>query len=259
MGVETCVVIASSSREAARLDAIAAGLDPLVVLTKAECAGALGGVRRQARELGIRTLAIHSPDWSRQPMAQFYELAAVRLGLPECRIIGPDGVTQARLSRNEVAARVAVLPIEVAGGLAVFAAEAARCGRIARTAPRPRRARPDGAGDVVLAFWLGAGLGTNVGGSVTHVSGVLGGFRNQGLRVTLVTLNEPPPQMAAAIDELVCVPPMPRRARVTGEVTMIAANRWARATALQRLGALRPAFIYQRYDAYVTCGVEFAE
>jgi glycosyltransferase involved in cell wall biosynthesis len=253
------LVIATGSRETARRDALAAGLDPMMTLTKSDLTHRLGDHRRRAHELGIRTMAIHSADWSRQPFAQFYELAGTRLALSECRIIGRGGVSEERISRSALCARMGSLPLEAAGALGISAAEWAHFRRISRGNVSRRSGVAITPGDVVLALWLGSAPGTEVGGAVTHVRGVLGGFREAGMRVALVAMSEPPPRILAAIDELICVPPMPRRARITAELAAVAGNRFARQAAESAVSRLRPAFIYQRYDAFVTCGVELGE
>jgi glycosyltransferase involved in cell wall biosynthesis len=253
---ERCAVIAPGSREAAQRAAHTAGLEPIVVLTKADCATELRDVRRRMRHLGVRTLAIHSDDWSREHMPQFYEVAAARLGMPECRIVGSDGSVELRLGGLKLATRLARLPLEFAGGFGLAGAEAVHFRRMRDRAGARPRGDDNGRENVVLALWLGPGPGTNVGGAVTHVSGVLGGFRSAGLRVALVTVDEPAPQVREVIDDLVRIPPMPRYARVTADVTAVASNRFARSVIERAAAMLRPAFIYQRNDTYVTAGVE---
>jgi glycosyltransferase involved in cell wall biosynthesis len=85
---------------------------------------------------------------------------------------------------------------------------------------------------------------------------VLAAFRRAGVRVILVGLQEPPAQISRAIDEFVCIRPLPRRARVTHEITSVAANRVARHVAETVCKRLDAGFIYQRYDPFLTCGVE---
>lgn len=253
-----CVLIATGSRESASRDALAAGFYPALALTKSDCVRGLVEVRRRAHELGIHTVVIHSADWQHEPMPQLYELAAVRLGLPECHIIGPVGIPGLRLSRSKLRGNAAMLPLEAARGLSLSAAEVSRFilndRRKPARCPEPARQR----GEMVLALWLIA-PGTTVGGTVTHISGVLGGFREAGLRVALVAMYDPPPQIQANIDEFVRVPPLGRHARATPETLAIAANRLARDAAKRVLPSLRPSFIYQRHGAFVTCGIELGQ
>jgi glycosyltransferase involved in cell wall biosynthesis len=250
-------VLATGSPERARDAARAAGLEPVLTLTKADEATRIAAARRRARERGVRLLAIHSDDWERERQPQSFELLAARLGLPECGIIAGDGTLTARLGRARLAARLAALPLELGAGLAGTGGEAARLGRLtSRPAPPRRRAARSPPADTVLAVWLGSHPTTHVGGAVTHVSGILSGFRSAGLRVVLVTMDEPPPQVADAIDDLLRLRALPRHARVTEDIGTVMANREARRAVQRAAVALRPAFIYQRNDPAVTAGVE---
>jgi glycosyltransferase involved in cell wall biosynthesis len=250
-----CVLLPAVGREAGERAARAAGMSPELVLTKQDCAGRVGPLRRRARELGLDTFALHSAEWARQPMIQFYELAALRMGLPETLFLEADGTVSTRRSRAWLARRAATLPAEVAGAAALASAESARLGRARRRAPGTPSVGEEAA---VLAIWNGS-FGNAVGGSVTHISGILGGFRRAGLRTGLVTIGPPPPQIAAVVDELEVVDPMPRSARLTGEMALVGANRHMRRAAQRLAARLRPAFVYQRYDAFVTCGIDLAE
>src|SRR5580704_9539559 len=107
-----CVLIVSGSAAAAKRAASNAGLEPRLVVTKHDCAGRLAPVRRRARALGIETTAIHSPDWDRQALPELFELAALRLGLPDCRILVGDGRVQLPLSRADLVLRTGRLPID---------------------------------------------------------------------------------------------------------------------------------------------------
>jgi glycosyltransferase involved in cell wall biosynthesis len=252
-----CAVLATGSPERARAAARAAGLEPLLTVAKADGRARLVAARRRARECGVRVLVIHSDDWVRERQPQSFELLAARLGLPECRIIAGDGTLTAQLGRGRLAARLGALPLELGAGLARTAGEAARLARVmSRPAPPTRRAARSPPGDTVLAVWLGSRPTTHVGGAVTHVSGILSGFRSVGLRVVLVTMDEPPPQVADAIDDLVRLRVLPRHARVTEDVGTVMANREARAVVQGAAAALRPAFIYQRNDPATTAGVD---
>jgi glycosyltransferase involved in cell wall biosynthesis len=252
-----CAVLATGSPERARDAARAAGLEPVLTVTKADGPAGLVAARERARERGVRTLAIHSDDWERERQPQSFEVLAARLGLPECRIIAGDGTLTARLGRGRLAARLVALPLELGAGLARTGVEAARLGRLmSRPAPPVRRAARSPPGDAVLAVWLGSHPATHVGGAVTHVSGILSGFRSAGLRVVLVTMDEPPPQVADAIDDLVRLRALPRHARVTEDIGTLMANREARTAVQRAAAAMCPAFIYQRNDPAVTAGVE---
>lgn len=252
---EKSIVLATGSSEAAERDSLRAGFDPVLVVSKAECKGDWAGIRRFAREQGVRTMLIHSREWAREPTPQLYELAALRLGLPNCHILERGGEIKNSASRCRLATQTAVIPVEAASGLALVGAEAMRLRRLKRVA-RERTTNSFRADGPLLALWIVTDPQPQTGGSVTHMSGVLAAFRRAGLRVILVGLQQPPAQISRAIDEFVCIRPLSRRARVTHEITSVAANRVARQVAETVCKGLDPGLIYQRYDTFLTCGVE---
>src|SRR5689334_1312157 len=171
-----CVLIATDTRLAGEQAARRAGLEPRIVIGKRDCAGGLGSVRRAARDAGLRTTVIHSRDWERVLLPQLFELAALRIGAGDCRVLLGDGSEHRSLSRTRLALHVLRLPFDALAGLAGAGAEVVRFRRSRRSAPASARAAD---GDGVLAIWPGAGAA--VGGAVTHVSGVVAAFRNAGL------------------------------------------------------------------------------
>lgn len=239
-------------------DARSAGFSPEIALTKADCAGGLGWARKRAAQLGITIVLIHSPDWSRQPAPFTVELAAARLGLSNRLLLDPGHHSLARLSRFTLATRASALPSELGRSLALGLSEYAHLARMCRQDPADRPIPRVGEPSSVLALWLDLDRREGVGGAVTHLSGVLGGFRAAGLRVTLLAPQEPPVQIASAIDEFVALPPLPRHARTTVGIAQIAVNRVARDVGSTLAATVRPSFIYQRYEALGTCGVELA-
>ncbi len=251
-----CVLIVSGSQLEAQAAAHAAGLQPRLTIDKHDCARPLSALRRRARALGIETTAIHSTDWDRQPLPQLFEMAAARLGLPDCRVIVGDGQRQIRLSRPALALNAAALPFEAVAGLSLVGAEAARLGRARR---RGFATRPvDDRRDAVLAIWPGA-LSTNVGGGVTHMSGILAAFRHHGFRVGLLALGPLPPQLAEVADDIEVAPAPSHAARLTGEIAKVCSNRLVREAGQRLLGRLRPRLVYQRHEAFVTFGVDVAQ
>ena len=251
-----CVLIVSGSKLQAQAAARAAGLEPRLMICKHDCARPLGEVRRRAQALGIETTAIHTTDWDRQPLPQLFEFAAARLGLPDCRVIVGDGQRQIRLSRPALALNAAVLPFEAVAGLSLVGAEIAQLARARRRAVASRPV--DDQRDAVLAIWPFA-TAANVGGRVTHMSGILAAFRHLGFHVGLLALGPPPPQLAEVADDIEVAPPPPHSARLTGEIAKVCSNRLVREAAQRLLGRLRPRLVYQRHEAFMTFGVDVAE
>ena len=93
---------------------------------------------------------------------------------------------------------------------------------------------------------------------MTHGAGILQGLRNCGVRVGLVTMCPPPPQLAQAADDVEIAAPLPPSHRVTREIEDIAVNAVLRDAAERLIERLQPDYIYQRYDAFVTCGIELS-
>ncbi len=251
-----CVLIAAHTPLAGERAARRAGLEPRLVIGKRDCAAPLGNVRRQARKLGLRTVAIHTHDWDREVLPQLFELAALRIGLPDCRILVGDGAVQRRLSRGQLGMHGARLPYDGSVGVTQVGLEALHLSRVRRH--RTPSAKLDEHSDGVLAIWPGASS-TAVGGAVTHVSGVLAAFRHRGLRIGLLTLGPPPPQLAEIADEIEVVPPLSRALRLTREVALISSNRAVREAGRKLLRRVRPRLVYQRHEAFATYGVELAD
>ncbi len=251
-----CVLIVSGSELQAQAAARTTGLEPRLMIGKHDCARPLGEVRRQARALGIETTAIHTTDWDRQPLPQLFELAAARLGLPDCRVIVGDGQRQIRLSRPALALNAAALPFEAVAGISMVGAEVAQFAQARR---RALVSRPvDDRRDAVLGIWPGA-PGANVGGSVTHMSGILAAFRDLGFRVGLLALGPPPAQLTELADDVEVAQAPSHAARLTGEIAKVCSNRLVREAGQRLLGRLRPRLVYQRHEAFATFGVDVAE
>ena len=252
-----CLLIATGLREPAERAAAAAGLAARIVASKEDCADRLGELRAQARRLGLETVAVHSGDWSRQAMPQFFELAALRLGARELRILSGPGPQGTVLTRARLRRRLAALPFEAAAALAVTGAEAARLAGPAGRRRPPRRAAPGGE-LAILALWRGLTPETPAGGAVTHVSGILSGFRRLGARVGLVTPYPPPDAVAAVVDDVELVAPPPPAERLTREIEGACLNRLERRAAGALAARLRPSLVYARHDGFLTSPADVA-
>jgi glycosyltransferase involved in cell wall biosynthesis len=250
-----CALIATGRPAAAERAARRAGLEPCITLTKGDCAGSLRRTRREARANGIGTVAIHSADWSRQPLPALFELAALRLGLPDCRVVDGAAAEPIRLTRSRLMRNAVSLPVDAAAAAALSVRESRHLARIRRGHAHPQLDRDR---DAILAMWPGT-AGSAVGGAVTHMAGVLAALRRSGLRVGLITLGPPPPQLDALVDDLEVADAPPRAARLVNETAAIHANRAMRDAGLRMLGRLRPQLLYQRHEAFATYGVELAQ
>jgi glycosyltransferase involved in cell wall biosynthesis len=122
---------------------------------------------------------------------------------------------------------------------------------------RPTTTRADRQ-KAVLAIWI-ANPVHGVGGSVTHISGILKGFRGAGFRIGLVALDEPPDQLRAIIDDLEVAAPLPPRARLTSDVQGVLLNRSVSRSGRMLASRLRPSFVYQRHRSFLVSGASVAK
>jgi glycosyltransferase involved in cell wall biosynthesis len=162
-----------------------------------------------------------------------------------------------KIGRAELAVRLARIPGAVVVGLASTGAEAGRF-LVAAHGRRPDVARAGPPEPALLAIWIGDPA-TRVGGSVTHISGILGGLRGAGFRIGLVTLDPPPEQLEAVVDELEIAAPLPPRERLTSDVECILMNRAVRRSAGALARRLRPGIVYQRHRAFLVAGIDVAQ
>lgn len=251
----TWLIVAGSSRAAAETFLRSRSL-PGVVVSRQELGLSPLNLRNAVLSRGVQTIAVHTPDWRRQLNPQLYELA-LSLAPVRSRFLADDAAGAMReLTRGELAARVARIPCAVAAGLTATATEAARFLVTARLASR-RAYQASHADPAVLAVWIGD-AGGSVGGSVTHISGVLGAFRRAGFRIGLVTLDPPPEQLSAVVDDLELAPSLPPRARLTSDVQCVLVNRVLRRSAAALAERLRPSIVYQRHRAFLVAGLDIA-
>ena len=247
------LLIAASSRAAADRYAGLHGLEPVAVVDRSEAQRNPFAVRRRAEAMGIDRVAIHSVDWKRQVLPHAYELAA--LAVPRAALWILDEASGAHeLSRREARGALARVPGDVAGAAARVARGYAEQ-RAGERAPGALRER--GEEDSLLAVWTGEAV-SGVGGAITHMSGILGGFRARGFRIGLVTHTAPPPQIAAVVDDVEVMRPPRRTDRLTTDVLRLADNRLAIEAGERLAERLPPSFVYQRHRPLMLAGSALA-
>jgi glycosyltransferase involved in cell wall biosynthesis len=163
-------------------------------------------------------------------------------------------------SRRSLLRSLSAAPADVLIGAGLASAEALRHLRgrragvpdLTRSAAERHSPRPS-----ILAMWRGSPE-SRVGGSVTHISGILGGFRQRGFAVRLVAAVRPPAQLVAVVDTTTVVPPVPRGARLTWDMERVTSNRPFCVTALAVARRGPPSFVYQRHDYCTRSGLEAA-
>lgn len=259
-----CVLVAAGARPAGDSFVRRHDLHPALVLTKADLMVGPLELRRRVAEAGAELVIVHSGDWRRQPNPQLYELALLFLPARD-RVIVDDvqGIVRRMSGARLVGCAARTLPDGISAGAAVTA-EALRITRA--TWRRPTRPKIDGRSGArrlsgsrksdssVMAIWPASGQG--YGGSISHLTGILNGFRRAGLRIGLVTTAPPTAEVQAVADEVEVIAPLPPGARVTGDCMQICANRPLHNAAMRMASRLQPSFVYQRHSPFLVTGAE---
>jgi glycosyltransferase involved in cell wall biosynthesis len=213
-------------------------------------------VRRRILGDGVARVIFHSIDWSRETAPQLPELVSLLLlGLPAV-MVDDTGAPPAELTSARRLAAPGRTAAEAVIGSTRALSEYGRARRVRR--PGAAVNGSNGRAPAVLAVWLG-GLGVDVGGSVTHISGILGGFRAHGHRITLLTNGPAPAQLAAVVDNVEIATAPPRSSRLTGDIDRVATNLEVRRLGLRLAARDRPAFVYQRHRPLLAAGLQIAQ
>ena len=212
-------------------------------------------LRKLVSESGAQAAILISRDWSRQSVPQMCEAALVVLSIP-CYRLDIKTADLIRLRRIAIALRAIAIPLLAGWSWLRAWYEARSLSRVDIKTPA-QLAGPLSAGDFVLVIWLVRDE-HRVGGSISHISGILEGFRAAGLRVGLVAQSDPPMQIRNLIDDLEMVDPPPARDRVLPYIELIAINKQVLPAAHRLANRIKPAFIYQRHAAYLMAGARFA-
>ncbi|MDT0465050.1 glycosyltransferase [Streptomyces gibsoniae] len=229
------------------------GQEPVVVMAASDAIRDVRGYRAELRRERISAVALLSNDPARRPFATPVELVLALAPTRERCIIDMSSPGECVPVGNRAALTV-------------------RCARDAATAGRrvlrdlvPRQERvPHGRPPAVppgrawvLALWRDAGE-VGVGGAVSHVSGILNGFRQLGWRVALVTQGRPPEQLRAAVDLVRIAAPLPRGERFIRESAQLAANDGMYEAALALARRTPPSFVYERNSFLSRAGADIS-
>jgi glycosyltransferase involved in cell wall biosynthesis len=251
---ERWLLLAGDSADAAAALARKRGAEPVAILTRPDLGFAPWRWSRAAAEFEFDRAVVHSSDWARQAAPQVFELALGAISAP-VRSIADGATGELRdVSRGRLASTPLLLARDSALGATRVATEIARFRRSSRSG-RGDASRVGGQ-DSVLAIWIGEPRG--VGGSISHISGILDGFRSQGLKVGLVTTSPPPEQLRSVVDDLEVAPPAAPGDRLISEFQRVADNAAIRTAAARLLKRMQPAFVYQRHRPFFVAGAEVA-
>ena len=212
-------------------------------------------LRQLVRDSGAQAALLTSRDWGRQSVPQMCQGALMSIPVPCYRLDIKTG-DLVRLPRLSLAAKAISVPFVAAWSWARTWFTARALSRVPIRVPS-RLSRPLTAGDYVLVIWLVRDE-HRVGGSISHISGILEGFRTAGLKVGLVAQSEPPAQIMRLIDDLEMVEAPEPMARILPYIELIAINENVIPAAQRLADRIKPAFVYQRHAAYLTAGAQFA-
>ena len=250
------LIIAASSRGAAERFAKRHRLASPLILDRFDLVRSRGRIGKLAKRHAVDRICVHSLDWSRERMPQLYVGSLAISEITEAVLVDERECSVTPLTRRSVAAAAARIPFELATGFGVAGREILRShahpkdGAPARfSATRP---------DAVTAVWLEV-PDAPVGGPVTHISGILQGFRAAGLKVALVSAGDPPPQLAPVVDDLEVIPPLPAAHRLTRQLEAIAMNEPVRRGIARVLARIGSCFIYQRHAPFLVAGLDVAQ
>lgn len=263
------LVLGGGSRLLAERFARRLGVHVVGVLDQHEVRGSPLALRALATAQSIDGVLLHSVDWSRQLGPQLLALAAA--AVPGVTVLIADERTGKLepISRRMLVAQSARIPVEALQGLDTGAREAFRFVRGSRWPKAPTRSgaraprmgiKPGASAGplpAVIAVWMETPP-EGIGGAVTHISGILKGFRSAGLRVGLVTNGPPPVQLAAVVDDVELTTPFSRGERLASLAEGLAANERVRRAGYALARRLPAAFVYQRHRAYLVAGHDLA-
>lgn len=253
------MLVAATDRSAAAAYARDCGIEPRLTLGKSELMTHPRQLREMIRSAGVDAALVHSTDWRRQRNPQLYEVMLALMPVRSRYIVDERTGTVHRIGAVGLAARIGRLPahaVQVTGSIGGAGLRLTRCKALKHRSNRNGNSIVRSGRASVLVIWPGSADG--FGGSLTHISGILGAFRNYGCRIGLLTCFPPPQPLQTLVDDVEVIPPLPAASRLTFDTEQISAD-----SRLIRLGLgfsehVRPTFIYQRHSPFLLAGAEIA-
>jgi glycosyltransferase involved in cell wall biosynthesis len=252
------LIVAASSPSSATTFANSMGIEPQLILGRADLAAQLSQLRGMVRSRGIDAALLHSTAWGREICPQLCQVA-LALAPVRCRYLADEERGHLRpIGTGELIGWIARLPIDMVAGLGLVGVGITRLlHRQGHPSLDSTRWSCEADRNALLAIWRGS-TGSSTGGAVTHLSGILGAFRRAGFRVGLVTAVPPPPQLEVVADEIELAHPSSPAARITRDTTEVLADRSIEEAGLRLARSLRPSLIYQRHATYLSAGTAIA-
>lgn len=251
-----CLLVCAGWDKPEALEAAAlAGLEVAAVATRSDVTSGPLHMRRVQRQSGASTAVVFTTDSAGELGPQLYDASLALLPRSCYRLNGADGQLDGLAPSQRRMAVVALPFVAVAALLkALSAAVWAAWGQSKSPVMPTGRPLP---GAAVMVVWP-VRRERQVGGAITHVSGIMRGFKDSGLRVGLVTRGAPPEQLDGLYDDIEITEAVPKLDRILPYTEMIAANRVVRRAGERLAKRLDPAFVYQRHGAYLVVGSQLS-
>jgi glycosyltransferase involved in cell wall biosynthesis len=247
-------VVAASGRTAAHAYSRDRGIEPTAVLGKSDILVSPHRLRELIRETAVDGVIVHSVNWRRERSPQLYRLALSLMPVRERYIVDEEARVVHRIGSGGLAPGFAHVSADALWDALVIAREAARLSyrRNGSDVVDPSQAGVP----CVLAVWPGSSMG--FGGSLAHITGILGGFKRSGLRVGVLTRAPLPKRLQRIVDDFEVTPPLSEASRLTWETEQISANRALRRAGRELARRLKPTFVYQRHSPFLVGGADLA-
>lgn len=239
----------------------AAAISDVVMAVQGSEVSALRAVRRSLASGHIDGVLAYSSDWSRQNYPSLYEIVLSAVTGGRAWFLA-DGATRSVSRRGGIRMLAPVAQFATGAMYTIGQALAAQREAVTAIAPAsPNRALSGATGKEpasrwVLVVWRGSP--TTVGGSITHLQGVLHGFRELGYRVALVSGYPLPPGVDQQVDCFAIPGPLEASRRFTPDTARLALDRQLARLCRDFAHDISPVCVYQRSSYQCAAGSRVA-
>lgn len=255
-GRHVWILIAASGRAPAEAFARSRELEVRRVLEKRDLLVSPRRLKRLVSEAGIDGVIVHSANWRRERTPQLFELALLLMSSPHRYIVDEAACLEHRVSSSALGLRIARMPADGLWDAVVVGREVLRLG--GRRSHRETGTRAGrGLGPSVLAIWPGSP--SIAGGSLTHITGILGAFRRTGVKVGVLTCHPLPARLQAVVDDYEVAPALSEASRLMWDTELLAANASLRRSGSALARRIGPTFVYQRHSPFLVAGADLAQ
>lgn len=218
-------------------------------------------LRQRMADCEVDGIIAYTSDWARQSYPALYEVALTALMGGRSWLLA-DGASERvyQLGGLRTAATFARL---VNGGWHTIAQLIAARRELKLPSAdahipelRQREGVDPASGDWVLVVWHGSP--SKEGGAVTHLRGILGGFRAYGYRTALVTAYPVPVAIKPHVDHSVVTEPVRASRRFTRDTARLAVDRQLTDTCHELAAQISPCLVYQRHTYQSVAGMNVA-